>query len=97
MNRQTKRLMARQQAQTEASRPAPNRRAGSQKNLPESRRVTPRGYLKEVGEELSKVNWPSRKVVINYSTVVFVTLTLLIALIFGLNFVFSKAVLFLFG
>jgi preprotein translocase subunit SecE len=65
--------------------------------LPESRRVTPRGYLKEVGEELSKVNWPSRKVVVNYSTVVFVTLTLLIALIFGLNFVFSKAVLFLFG
>ncbi|HVB05586.1 MAG TPA: preprotein translocase subunit SecE [Acidimicrobiales bacterium] len=53
-------------------------------------------YLREVRVELSKVLWPKRPEVVNYSTVVITTLVLLALLIFGLNFVFAKGVLQLF-
>jgi preprotein translocase subunit SecE len=53
-------------------------------------------YLREVRIELSKVLWPKRPEVVNYSTVVITTLVLLALLIFGLNYVFAKGVLFLF-
>ncbi|CAG4932904.1 unnamed protein product, partial [Acidithrix sp. C25] len=97
VNRQSKRLMARQQSQSEAERANAPKKVISQKNQPESKRLTPKIYLREVRDELKKVTWPTRKTVINYSTVVFITLTFLIALIFVLNLAFSKAVLFLFG
>ena len=97
MNRQTKRLMARQQGQAENERGSVQKRVQAQKSQPESRRLTPRAYIGEVRDELLKVNWPSRKTVVNYSSVVLVTLIVLISLIFLLNLVFSRAVLFLFG
>ena len=46
--------------------------------------------------ELSKVLWPKRPEIVNYSTVVITTLVLLTLLIFGLNYVFAKGVLFLY-
>ena len=97
MNRQTKRLMARQQGQAENERANVQKRVQAQRNQPEGHRLTPRAYLGEVRDELQKVNWPNRKMVVNYSTVVLVTLLVLISLIFLLNLVFSRAVLFLFG
>jgi preprotein translocase subunit SecE len=42
------------------------------------------------------VAWPTRPEVINYSIVVLVTIAILTAVIFGLDYVFAKAVLFLF-
>ncbi|TAN23363.1 MAG: preprotein translocase subunit SecE [Actinomycetota bacterium] len=97
MNRQTKRMMERRQggadpgaAATAARHQAAARTAGADK------RTTFRGYLSEVRTELRKVIWPKRHQVINYSTVVFFTLVFLVALIFVLNFAFSKAVLFLY-
>lgn len=89
--------MARQQGQAETERASVQKRMQAQKNQPESRRLTPRSYLREVKDELEKVNWPNRKTVVNYSSVVLVTLVVLISLIFLLNLVFSRAVLFLFG
>ncbi len=53
-------------------------------------------YLREVRVELSKVLWPKRPEIVNYSTVVITTLVLLTLLIFGLNYVFAKGVLFLY-
>jgi preprotein translocase subunit SecE len=60
-------------------------------------RIAPRQFLHEVNVELRKVAWPTRAETINYSTVVFVTLAILMALIFGLDLVFTKLAGFLFN
>ena len=102
MNRQTKRMLQRQgQSQSQGSvaadpavgvsEPTPSR----QRDTP--RRTTPAEFLREVRNELRRVAWPSRPEVINYSTVVLVTLIVLVSMIFVLNYAFSKAVLFLFN
>jgi preprotein translocase subunit SecE len=46
--------------------------------------------------ELRKVAWPTRAETVNYSTVVLLSLVVLIALIFILDYAFGKASLFLF-
>ncbi len=51
--------------------------------------------LKESRQELRQVAWPNRAEVVNYATVVFVTLVILIGFIFALNYGASKAVLYL--
>lgn len=53
-------------------------------------------YFREVRAELAKVLWPKRSEVVNYSTVVLTTLVFIALLIFGLNFLFARGVLFLF-
>ena len=64
---------------------------------PERHRIAPRQFLHEVNVELRKVAWPTRAETINYSTVVFVTLAVLMALIFALDLVFTKLAGFLFN
>jgi preprotein translocase subunit SecE len=61
-----------------------------------SGRVRPREFLHEVNVELRKVVWPTRQETINYSSVVLVTLAVLMALIFGLDYGFSDLSNFLF-
>ena len=46
--------------------------------------------------ELRQVAWPTRTEVANSATVVFLTLVLLVSLIFLLNYSFSHAVAFLY-
>jgi len=53
-------------------------------------------FFREVRSELRQVAWPTRSEVVNSATVVLVTLTLLVGLIFLLNYAFSHAVTFLF-
>src|SRR5580693_6292533 len=72
----------------------PRPRVPQPKSEPRARRIAT--YLNEVRIELSKVLWPKRSEVVNYSTVVLTTLVFLALLIFGLIFVFAKGVLFLF-
>ena len=64
---------------------------------PVRHRLAPRQFLHEVNVELRKVAWPTRAETINYSTVVFVTLAVLMALIFALDLVFTKLAGFLFN
>jgi preprotein translocase subunit SecE len=64
---------------------------------PVRRRVAPRQFLHEVNVELRKVAWPTRAETINYSTVVFITLAILMAMIFGLDLIFTKFAGFLFN
>jgi preprotein translocase subunit SecE len=96
MNRETKRMLQRQGqlgadgAPTRAKpqpRPAPR---------PVKERTSPRQYLREVRGELRKVAWPTRPEVVRYSTIVLVTLVLLTACIFALDYVFGEFVFFLF-
>jgi preprotein translocase subunit SecE len=93
-----KRMMQRQGQTGPDGAPAP-----AQKRQPQQRatstakqRTAPAQFLREVRSELRKVAWPTRAEVLNYSTVVLVTLILLIGLILCLDYAFSKSVLFLF-
>jgi preprotein translocase subunit SecE len=56
------------------------------------KRTGVRQFLKEVRQELSKVDWPTRKELISYTIVVLVTVTVLTAFVFGLDTVFTKFV-----
>ncbi len=97
MNRQTKRLMQRQGQLGEDGSPATAKRQPTRPaQKPASQRTSPVVFLREVRAELRKVAWPSRSEVVNYSTVVLITLVLLIGLIFVLDYAFAKSVLFLF-
>ncbi len=74
------------------------RRSGSAAGLPPvEHRFAPRQFLHEVNVELRKVAWPTRTETINYSTVVLLTLVVVTALIFGLDFGFAKVAGFLFN
>jgi preprotein translocase subunit SecE len=89
MNRQTKRMMAKQGDQKR-----PERR---QQPAPVQREKTgPREYFSEVKGEMRKVAWPTRKEVINSTIIVLIAVIVMTALIFGFDYASSKFVLFLF-
>lgn len=102
MNRQTKRQLQRQGQLGPDGAPAARRPTGAaaQRRQPDPGRPSAGKrfvkYMREVKGELEKVLWPKRSEVVNYSTVVLTTLVLLAMLIFFLNYIFAKGVLFLF-
>jgi preprotein translocase subunit SecE len=105
MNRQQRRLIQRQgplaeesltapePAPAEPEEPRPVRTAVLE---PPRRRWNPRQFLHEVNVELRKVAWPTRAETMNYATVVFIALAVLMALIFVLDLGFSNLADFLF-
>jgi preprotein translocase SecE subunit len=104
MNRRDKRLLQRQgQLGPDGVTPvrrteAPRRQTASAAvaaGVPRER-FSLRVFLHEVNVEMRKVVRPSREETVNYSTVVLATLILLVALIFGFDFGFEKAAIFLF-
>jgi preprotein translocase subunit SecE len=94
VNRQQKRLMQRSEAREARVAAPPQRRA-----LPteKKKRVAPRQFLREVRQELKKVAWPTRTELVAYTVVVLVSVVVLTSFVFGLDYVFSKAVLKVFG
>ena len=57
------------------------------------KRTGARQFLKEVRQELSKVDWPAtRRELVSYSIVVLVTVTVLTAFVFGLDSLFTRFV-----
>jgi preprotein translocase subunit SecE len=52
-----------------------------------------RQFLREVRQELRKVDWPTRKELVTYTVVVLVTITVLTVYVFGLDTVFERFVL----
>ena len=54
-------------------------------------------YWRQVINELRKVIWPTRKELITYTTVVVVFVTVMTSIVSGLDIVFAKAVLAVFG
>ena len=97
MNREMKRMMQRQgQVDSDGSptrREAPRPPAA---RVATKERIGPSEYARQVRGELRKVAWPTRAEVINYTIVVLIALLLLTGIIFGLDYVFGKAVIFLF-
>ncbi len=93
MNRQTKRLMAKQGADKPR---APERRPAAPQKEGSRERIGPSQYLTEVRSELKKVAWPTRREVINSSLVVLIAVVVMTTLIFGFDYLSGKFVLFLF-
>ena len=93
MNRQTKRLMAKQGADKPR---APERRPAAPQKVGSRERIGPSQYLTEVRSELKKVAWPTRREVINSSLVVLIAVVVMTTLIFGFDYLSGKFVLFLF-
>jgi preprotein translocase subunit SecE len=94
VNRQQKRAMKKQEA---ARRSAPRPQVKPAAAPAKKQRTKPRQFLREVVAELKKVAWPTRQEVVAYSIVVLVSTIVIAAMIFGMDFVFAKAVLGLFG
>jgi preprotein translocase subunit SecE len=105
VNRETKRMMQRQ-GQMEADGSPSTKRAAAgtaprttrqtKGGAPVRRRSTPAQFVREVRDEMRQVAWPSRSELINYTSVVFTTLVIMISLIFVLNLAFGKLVTDLF-
>ena len=99
MNREMKRRMQRQGQVGEDGTPASAPRRQPQTRpapRPTSERTSPATFVREVRSELRKIAWPNRTETINYSTIVFITLVVLIGLIFVLDLGFAKSALYLF-
>jgi preprotein translocase subunit SecE len=96
MNRQMKRMQERQErAQKRAGvgRPATPSSATRRAAVQERRKRTGAvQFLKEVRQELSKVDWPTRRELVSYTIVVLVTITVLTTYVFGLDSVFTRLV-----
>jgi preprotein translocase subunit SecE len=60
-------------------------------------RVGARQFLREVRQELKKVDWPTRQELIAYTIVVLVSVVVLTSFVFVLDYIFSKFVLKVFG
>jgi preprotein translocase subunit SecE len=105
VNRETKRMMQRQgQVEADGSPSTKRAPAGTATRTPRQtkggapvrRRATPVQFVREVRDEMRQVAWPSRAELINYTSVVFTTLVIMIALIFALNLAFGKLITLLF-
>jgi preprotein translocase subunit SecE len=104
VNRETKRLMQRQGQMEADGSPSTKRAPASQPRTarqtkggaPVRRRSTPAQFVREVRDEMRQVAWPSRSELINYTSVVFTTLVIMISLIFVLNLAFGKLITLLF-
>jgi preprotein translocase subunit SecE len=96
MNRQMKRQQdraERQQKRSGAERtttPAAGARAAAVRE--KRKRTSTRQFLKEVRQELKKVDWPTRDELISYTVVVTVTVIVLTSLVAGLDYVFTKII-----
>ena len=73
---------------------APERRAPSP-NQPRER-TSPSQFFSEVRGELRKVAWPGRSEVINSTIIVLIAVVFMTTLIFGSDYLWAKAVLFLY-
>jgi preprotein translocase subunit SecE len=74
-----------------APAPATGTRRAAQKEKRE--RTGARQFLKEVRQELKKVDWPTRKELITYTIVVLATIVVLTTYVAGLDYVFTRAIL----
>ena len=95
MNRQMKRAQERAEKQKRAGadRPAAPAATARRTQPREKReRTSARQFLKEVRQELRKVDWPTRRELATYTTVVLVTVVVMTSLVFGLDYVFQRAI-----
>ncbi len=100
MNRQMKRMQERAERQQKRSggerATAPSVAARRAQATERRKRTGARQFLKEVRQELKKVDWPNRRELISYTIVVLATLIVTTAFVFVLDYLFSRAIFKLF-
>jgi preprotein translocase subunit SecE len=64
---------------------------------PKRSRVTPALFFRQVVAELRRVIWPTRRELITYTTVALVFVLIMVAIVTGLDYLLTKAVLAVFG
>ena len=74
---------------------APERRPGSPGGQT-SERTSPAQFFSEVRGEMRRVAWPTRSEVINSTIIVLIAVVFMTTLIFGADYLWAKAVLFLY-
>jgi len=91
-------------ARRPASRPAGREGTGTRSRAAAERARVESGqkrslarFLREVVAELRKVIWPGRRELITYTTVVIVFVAFIVALVAGLDLLFAKGVIAVFG
>ena len=92
MNRESKRMMAKQEDEKKSR---PSRRPAAP--VSERNRTSPATSFREVKGELKKVAWPTRPEVINSTVIVLIVVVIMTSLIFGLDWASAKFVLKLYG
>ena len=97
MNRQMKRMQERAERQQKRGggerSTAPSAAARRAQVAERRKRTGARQFLKEVRQELKKVDWPSRPELVSYTIVVLATLVVTTLYVAGLDFVLSKSIL----
>jgi preprotein translocase subunit SecE len=81
---------------TQTRGPAPDR-AAQPKGPAKQDRTTPAQFVTEVRDELRKVVWPTRKELITYTTSALVFILVMVGLVTGLDYGFTRLVFVLFG
>ena len=94
MNRQQKRQMQKQGEIDADGEPIRARKQAGGAQPQE--RTSPVQFLREVRGELRKVAWPTKDETKNYSIVVLITIVIVGAIIYGLDWLFSTFILELF-
>lgn len=106
MNRQMRRLVEREERrQKKQGRDARQRRVDQAITRGKKNPGQPRPpwyarlgvFLREVRTELSRVSWPTRRQLINFTVVTLVTSVVLTLVIFGLDVALKQIVLYLLG
>jgi preprotein translocase subunit SecE len=102
MNRQMKRMQEKAERQGKRSgadrgTSAPAFVFNDTATTEKKKRTGIRQFIKEVRQELKKVDWPNRRELVSYTVVVLATLIVTTLYIAGLDFVFSRAILDLLG
>lgn len=82
------------QTRGDAAAPRPSRTAARSTGGPLARLSR---FVREVIAELGKVIWPTRKELVTYTAVVIVFVSIMTALVAGMDIGFSKLVLLVFG
>ena len=101
MNRQMKRMQERAERQQKRSgvdrQSAPAATARRAQAQEKRKRTGALQFLKEVRQELRKVDWPNRRELVSYTVVVLATLVVMTAFVATLDFAFLRVVVDLFG
>ena len=93
MNREMRRLQAKEEERAKKRRSNTPRQQKSSKDEELGFFGRIRKYLREVRTELKKVNWPTRQELTTYSVVVFGMTTILTLVVFGMDWGFNKLVI----
>ena len=96
MNRQTKRMMAKQGTDKPKSRASDGEKRRPPSSAPTREKIGPREFLSEVRGELRKVAWPTKKEVVNSTIIVLIAVVVMTTLIFLFDYASAKLVLFLY-